>query len=187
MWSFVPPLPRKLLPKYLMCSAFAFCITVLCCGEYWYLSLIACFHNETTCEWETSALPRPGSESAENQLACSDNSTDLENATTTTPSAPVSSQGKHLCLPTTINYDIWLVNGVPSLQDYYRFEHQFSFEDHDIFEMYLVFCLLYFFLSIIFHVSLSLLAIIFFLVQGLAEVTDPFDLLMKRKLLTLGY
>ncbi|BHF71925.1 hypothetical protein SprV_0401498600 [Sparganum proliferum] len=127
-------------------SQFTFTVQDMRQPRYWYLSLIACFHNETTCEWETSALPRPGSQSAESRLACNDTSLSLVNATTS-----LVSPQKQLCLPMTIDYDIWLVNGVPSLQDYYRFEHQFSFEDHDIFEMYLVFCLLYLFLSVIFH------------------------------------
>ena len=54
-----------------------------------------------------------------------------------------------------LRYDIWMVNGLPRLRDYYRFEHQFSFESHDIFEIYLTFGVLYFFLGVILHVSLQ--------------------------------
>lgn len=43
----------------------------------------------------------------------------------------------------TIEYDIWLVNGHPSHKDSNPFEHQFSFELHDIFELYLAFFLAY--------------------------------------------
>ncbi|VDL95758.1 unnamed protein product [Schistocephalus solidus] len=137
-------------------SQFTFTVQDMRQPRYWYLSLIACFHNETTCEWETSVLPRPGSESAESLLACNYTNSALANA-----SASLMPSQRQLCLPVTVNYDIWLVNGVPSLQDYYRFEHQFSFEDHDIFEMYLVFCLLYFFLAVIFHVSRTFLYHVF--------------------------
>ncbi|KAK3094097.1 hypothetical protein FSP39_024103 [Pinctada imbricata] len=35
-----------------------------------------------------------------------------------------------------IEYDIWLVNGNPDSKHLNPFEHQFSFEDHDIFECY---------------------------------------------------
>lgn len=43
----------------------------------------------------------------------------------------------------TIDYDIWLVNGHPDHKDANPFEHQFSFELHDVFELYLVFFLAY--------------------------------------------
>ena len=42
-----------------------------------------------------------------------------------------------------IEYDIWLVNGNPNSKHLNPFEHQFSFEDHDVFECYLVFLGLY--------------------------------------------
>lgn len=42
-----------------------------------------------------------------------------------------------------MDYDIWLVNGNPASKDLNPFEHQFSFDDHDIFEIYLVFLLCY--------------------------------------------
>lgn len=45
--------------------------------------------------------------------------------------------------PIDIDYDIWMVNGDPASKHLNPFEHQFSFEDHDIFECYLVFLLLY--------------------------------------------
>lgn len=37
----------------------------------------------------------------------------------------------------TIAYDIWLVNGNPDYQNQNRFEHQYTYELHDIFEIYL--------------------------------------------------
>ena len=47
---------------------------------------------------------------------------------------------------TVIDYDIWLVNGHPFQKHFNPFEHQFSFELHDIFEVYLAFFLFYAFL-----------------------------------------
>ena len=38
----------------------------------------------------------------------------------------------------TIQYDIWMVNGNPSSKSLNPFEHQFSFEFHDVFEIHLV-------------------------------------------------
>ena len=38
----------------------------------------------------------------------------------------------------TIQYDIWIVNGNPSSKSLNPFEHQFSFEFHDVFEIHLV-------------------------------------------------
>jgi len=42
-----------------------------------------------------------------------------------------------------IKYNIWLVNGHPNLKHMNPFEHQFSFEMHDIFEMYAAFFFIY--------------------------------------------
>ena len=42
-----------------------------------------------------------------------------------------------------ITYDIWLVNGHPNLTHMNPFEHQFSFEMHDILEMYAAFFVIY--------------------------------------------
>ncbi|XP_076097602.1 integral membrane protein GPR180-like [Mytilus galloprovincialis] len=42
-----------------------------------------------------------------------------------------------------LDYDIWLVNGDPASKHQNPFEHQFSFEDHDIVESYAVFFALY--------------------------------------------
>lgn len=37
----------------------------------------------------------------------------------------------------SIKYNIWLVNGNPSVKGFNPFEHQFSFEVHDVFEIHL--------------------------------------------------
>ena len=42
-----------------------------------------------------------------------------------------------------IDYDIWLVNGNPDSKHLNPFEHQFSFEMHDVVEIYLIFVVLY--------------------------------------------
>ncbi|GFS11675.1 integral membrane protein GPR180-like [Elysia marginata] len=41
-------------------------------------------------------------------------------------------------LDITIDYDIWLVNGDPSLKGLNPFEHHFSFEFHNVFEIHLI-------------------------------------------------
>lgn len=53
----------------------------------------------------------------------------------------------------SLSYDIWLVNGVPRLQWFNQFEHQFSFEDQNTVEIYLFFLFLYILLVIIIKVS----------------------------------
>lgn len=48
-----------------------------------------------------------------------------------------------------LQYDIWLVNGNPSVKGLNPFEHQFSFELHDVFEIHLIaftFCVIIFLL-----------------------------------------
>lgn len=42
-----------------------------------------------------------------------------------------------------IEYDIWMVNGDPASKQQNPFEHQFSFEDHDLVESYAVFFTIY--------------------------------------------
>ncbi|XP_074659967.1 integral membrane protein GPR180-like [Tubulanus polymorphus] len=43
----------------------------------------------------------------------------------------------------SINYDIWLVNGNPYTKHFNPFEHQFSFDHHNIVEIYAVFGIVY--------------------------------------------
>ena len=78
------------------------------CFRFWYVSLVACFHNTTNssdCVW----TPRI--------------SDDYE-----------------------LEFDVWLVNGHPFQKHINPFEHQFSFEMHDVFEIYVVFFIAYCFL-----------------------------------------
>ena len=72
------------------------------CYRFWYLSLISCYWQPTTCQWEK----------------VDDNF--------------------------QINYDIWIVNGNPEANSRdNRFEYQFSFEIHDVVEIYSICILLY--------------------------------------------
>jgi len=42
-----------------------------------------------------------------------------------------------------VEYDIWMVNGDPASKHLNPFEHQFSFEMHDVFEIYAIFFVVY--------------------------------------------
>lgn len=82
-------------------------------------------------------------------VACSRNPVTCEWETTSVqrPSDPSFSPSQML------SYNVWLVNGVPHLQGFNRFEHQFSFESHDTMEIYLVFLALYLALAAVAHVK----------------------------------
>ena len=45
--------------------------------------------------------------------------------------------------PTKIRYSVWLVNGSPEAKHLNPFEHQFSFDEQDVIEIYLSFLLAY--------------------------------------------
>lgn len=49
---------------------------------------------------------------------------------------------QHQQQPLSIDYDIWLVNGHPFTKHVNPFEHQFSFEQHDVFEIHVTFLFL---------------------------------------------
>ena len=55
-----------------------------------------------------------------------------------------------------IDYDIWFVNGNPEKKHVNPFEHQFSFELHDVFELYLIFFIAYLFLLPVQFYALSI-------------------------------
>lgn len=84
------------------------CIIFLLLGlvlfRFWYISMVACYHNE---------------------------------------SHPSSCWWAHQNQDVLIDYDIWLVNGNPFTKHVNPFEHQFSFEYHDVFEIYLAFFIVY--------------------------------------------
>ncbi|TNN20546.1 integral membrane G protein-coupled receptor isoform 2 [Schistosoma japonicum] len=115
--------PESVVPN----SQFTFVVQDLRQPRYWYLSLVACKRNLTTCKWETTAIPR--------------------HMNTSSSLSPYSTL--------TITYDIWLVNGEPKLQSFNQFEHHFSFETHGIAQMFFLFLSLYIILNITAHVKLA--------------------------------
>ncbi|CAH8827787.1 unnamed protein product [Trichobilharzia szidati] len=123
--------PGSVVPN----SQFTFSVQDLRQPRYWYLSLVACKRNLTTCKWETTAIPRH-----------------RVNTSSSLPSS--SASALHQSLPTII-YDIFLVNGEPKLQSFNQFEHHFSFETHGVAELFFIFLSLYIILNITAHVKLA--------------------------------
>jgi len=91
--------------------------------RFWYISLVACTKNLHTCKWKYLSDINAN----ETSLAGNNNDNNLSYK-------PVSY---------TIAYDIWLVNGHPGSSGHNHFEHQFTYELHDTFEIYLISFLLY--------------------------------------------
>ncbi|CAH8447419.1 unnamed protein product [Schistosoma rodhaini] len=119
--------PESVVPN----SQFTFVVQDLRQPRYWYLSLVACKRNLTTCKWETTAIPRYS-----NSFLSSSSSSSSTNSLL------------------TLIYDIWLVNGEPKLQSFNQFEHHFSFETHGIAQMFFIFLSLYIILNITAHIKL---------------------------------
>lgn len=71
--------------------------------KFWYISMVACYHNNTSCDWHYYD--------------------------------PVK--------PYEINYDIWIVNGNPNQSTFNTLTYQFSFDQQNTLELYLVFWLCY--------------------------------------------
>ena len=125
--------------------------------RFWYISLVACVREK--CQWgylgdlgssqyhvESSTTTMTTTPLTNGNIS---NSTFIPTTTTTTTTTKSSSR-RPLITSFTIHYDIWLVNGAPSSQHNNRFEHQFSFEQHDIIEIYLCsFCVYLFILPFI--------------------------------------
>ncbi len=87
-------------------------------ARFWYLSFVACTREK--CTWRDVY-----------SIYNSNSSLDLSSTFIKPPPSY------------TIDYDIWIVNGHPDSQSINRFEHQFSYELHDIFEIYLCSFLIY--------------------------------------------
>ena len=121
-------------------------------ARFWYVSLVACVRDSKTCEWkhlsdyEPNAMPLSATTTSQNAIG-------LQNSSNTTFfTSPMttffSSHSDSLIEPSyTLEYDIWLVNGHPESKSNNPFEHQFSYELHDIFEIYL--CSFLFYLCVI--------------------------------------
>lgn len=100
-------------------------------ARFWYISLVACTRDTKTCEW-TDLSYREKTVTHENN---------------TTNSTTFTRMLKHQYPSFTVAYDIWLVQGNPlSETRSNHFEHQFSYELHDIFEIYLFSFLVYLFI-----------------------------------------
>lgn len=92
-------------------------------ARFWYISLVACVRDQ--CEWKY----------------LNDLNNHKSEYTTGSPSI------NNLPNPSyTVAYDIWLVNGSPTKAYKNHFEHQFTYENHDIFEIYLSSFMIYLFI-----------------------------------------
>ncbi len=89
--------------------------------RFWYISLVACTKNLQTCQWKYLG--------------------DINSNETSV--ATNRKIGSFNPISYTIAYDIWLVNGHPNSKGRNQFEHQFSYELQDSFEIYLFSFLLY--------------------------------------------
>jgi hypothetical protein len=106
---------------------FTFTINDLNQARFWYVSLVACVRDTKTCQWRH--LGDYQEEESDQPINGTLNYTKIYKPPATTSY--------------TLSYNIWLVNGNPHAASQNRFEHQFSYELHDIFEIYLLSFLFY--------------------------------------------
>lgn len=103
--------------------------------RFWYISLVACYRNTTTCTWhsfDAKKFPIASTRSASSVGGGSGGGGDGASATSTlTP------------FDYEINYDIRLVNGNPNQSSSYPLTFQFSFDQQNILEMNLIFLTVY--------------------------------------------
>ncbi|XP_016947783.1 uncharacterized protein LOC108023051 [Drosophila biarmipes] len=93
-------------------SQFTYVINLEAEPRFWYLSLVACYQNQSTCQWHAhESLPR-----------LSKLSSNLLN---------------------TLHYDIHLVNLHPNNSAAHPLTYQYSYDQQNLLEMYLVFLLVY--------------------------------------------
>lgn len=86
--------------------------------RFWYISIVSCYRNQTTCEWEYYDHRK----------------TLLRNST-------------YVKVPSsTLHYSINLVNGHPNKEQsfYSPFIYQFSFDQQNILEQFIIFFVIYF-------------------------------------------
>ncbi|XP_063625655.1 transmembrane protein 145 [Cydia splendana] len=81
--------------------------------RFWYVSMVSCYLNETTCTWHHYK----GAPSKDNKTMTN--------------------------VPQKVQYDFWLVNGNPNQSLYNSLMYQFSFDHQNTLELYLVFLLCY--------------------------------------------
>ena len=110
--------------------------------RFWYISLVACVRDTQTCQWKFLSDYQEDPTRMPTTSALNNATSTMANQTYNTYSHAKRSPR----IPSyTLAYDIWLVNGNPSVSAKNRFEHQFSFELHDIFEIYLSSFVIYLF------------------------------------------
>ena len=105
---------------------FTFKIRDLNQARFWYISLVSCTKNLQTCKW--------------NYLSDYSESTSTVNPNSTKTPSPSPSHSY------SIQYEIYLVNGNPKSKHNNRFEHHYSYEMHDVFEIYLSSLVIYLFI-----------------------------------------
>lgn len=109
--------------RFLIHSFFSFCLF-----RFWYISLVACYRDTTTCTWhhfdanKFNSKPKNGSYATNQTMftATTTNYNDYE-----------------------INYNIYLVNGNPNQSSSNPLQFHFSFDQQNILEMNLIFFFVY--------------------------------------------
>jgi hypothetical protein len=115
---------------------FTFKIRDLNQARFWYISLVACTRDASnSCEWH---------DLSEYELISSHISTHSNSSTTHSTSYALNYDREQFSY--RLAYDIWLVNGNPNSPLKNHFEHQFTYELHDIFEIYLSSLIIYLFI-----------------------------------------
>lgn len=102
--------PSNVVPGY----QFTYVISDLTQPRFWYMAMVACYRNRSTCQWHAY------------------------DPTRLTNRVPLTVRNAH-----TINYDIRLVNGNPNQSASHPLTFQFSFDKQNLLEMYLIFLLVY--------------------------------------------
>lgn len=111
-------------------------------ARFWYISLVACIRDTKTCEWrDLSDYYQIADLGVKREGLIVSNLSNL-----TTQYMTTANKYKENPPVYTFAYDIWLVNGNPSAKSNNRFEHQFSYELHDVFEIYLSSFMIYLFI-----------------------------------------
>ena len=121
-------------------------------ARFWYVSLVACTRDTTTCEWrdlsgrgEEIASEVVTTQSSPSITTAATGAAENGNDSTTGGRAAIMNKKKQSksSVSYTIAYDIWMVNGNPRASVKRRFTHQFSYELHDVLSIYMCSFLVY--------------------------------------------
>ncbi|XP_017492375.1 PREDICTED: uncharacterized protein LOC108380515 [Rhagoletis zephyria] len=106
---------------------FTYTISEVTEPRFWYVALTACYRNSTNCEWHAYDHPKSESAAAKvvNEFLASHN--DM------LPPHPSPA----------LTYDIYVVNGHPNNSAAHPLSFQFSFDQQNLLEMYMIFLLVY--------------------------------------------